>query len=199
MRVELPQATPETYLRWVRRWRDVERAPALRAGGWTQGPPALHKVVAEFIVDTLAPQILMQARRARRDGYSFVAPLVDGDRELLHLALDAMERHGRWLAWGARQERAAAAAGVAYPEAEVRALQHRAMERLRNQLTGERRDFTGPRASWCPNCGSTDVVVLATAVNGSPFSLTACNRCNGQPWTVAPPETLRRAIIARTS
>ncbi len=186
MRVELPQATPDVYLRWAARWRELDRAARTKeASLLRRHPPALQTLVGSYVSAQLIPQVQGQAWSARRDGLAFVAPSVEGEDELLRLSLDALARRGRWLAWGAEQERAGAASGVAPPEIELRVLQHRLVERLRGQLYGvakEDETFLAG-ATFCPSCGSTDVVVLATTVHGSSLSITACNQCDATPWT----------------
>jgi hypothetical protein len=101
IRVQLPDAPTGLYLQWMRYWRRVERKmrenPLLHEIASQASAPFLHDEVARFISSELLVAIERQARRARYEGRLTVAPVIEGDREILRQALDYVIRRARWL------------------------------------------------------------------------------------------------------
>jgi aminopeptidase N len=101
IRVQLPDAPTGLYLQWMRYWRRVERKmlenPLLHEIASKASAPFLHDEVARFISSELLVSIERQARRARTQGLPTVAPIIEGEREVLRQAVDYVIRRARWL------------------------------------------------------------------------------------------------------
>jgi hypothetical protein len=100
--VRLPPAPPESYLRWMSFWRDVEahmaENPALLDVASRESAPFAGDAVSEFLSTEVVRAIMAQAGAAHRDGQAEVAPVITGAADLLDRAIDYVERRGQWLA-----------------------------------------------------------------------------------------------------
>ena len=83
--VRLPPAPPDTYLRWMAYWRELEGAlhqhAAVAALAAAQGVPFFDDDVADYMSGVLATAVIDQAPTARRLGAPLIAPQLEGPVE----------------------------------------------------------------------------------------------------------------------
>jgi anti-anti-sigma factor len=98
--IRLPAAPPDTYLRYVAWWEELERFlgadPSLEERAIRAGGP-----ISSQAVRTLSPghalEVRAQARTAQEEGRPEVSPVIQGDAVLWRIALRHAARRSAWL------------------------------------------------------------------------------------------------------
>ena len=102
VRITLPAAPPQDYIRWMAFWRDVEtkmaQAPRLAEMAGEESAPFVRDPVADFLSKEVVRAIAGQALEAERAGEASVEPVISGDRALLEEGMDYVIRRGGWMA-----------------------------------------------------------------------------------------------------
>jgi hypothetical protein len=134
MEVELPEAEPELYLRWIAFEVALEQAlrgdPRLRARAarrrlvYGRSAQAAHRFVYQ--------PITTQAEQADADGIGEVRPTVTAGRRELANIVRYLQRWGDWLVEEDIPERA----GVALPLPDVAALRTQVIKAITGSLSG---------------------------------------------------------------
>jgi hypothetical protein len=101
VRIRLPEASPELYLRWMAYWRRVEERmagnPFLERLIADASAPFFDDEIAEFISRDLVTAIERQAEEAQQAGEPSVAPTLKGQAETLSEAVAYVIRRSRLL------------------------------------------------------------------------------------------------------
>ena len=131
--VRLPPAPPDTYLRWMAYWRELEGAlhqhAAVAALAAAQGVPFFEDDVADYMSGVLATAVIDQAATARRLGAPLIAPQLEGPMELLGRVAEHVRRRVAWL----NDCQVPDVFGIEPPDVEVLALRTAAMESFQRQ------------------------------------------------------------------
>jgi hypothetical protein len=134
--IQLPEAPPEHYLRWMVFWRDVElvmgQTPALAEAAAQESAPFVRDEIADFLSREVVGSILSQAREARDSGLATVIPVLVVDRDMLQKGAEYVVARADWLERPGVME----AMGVAPLEEHLAHLRARAIEEVRRQLQG---------------------------------------------------------------
>ncbi len=101
VQLQLPEAPPRTYLRWMAYWRDIEsklaRNRLLERFVSSESATFLSDDVARFISDGLVAEIERQSSEALLNDEQTVSPTVRGDADLLRRSVEYVIRRARWL------------------------------------------------------------------------------------------------------
>ncbi len=133
VRVRLPAASPQTYLRYVEWWREVERFvtedPAREAAAAAAGGP-VRAMAVQMVAPSQITEVEEQVHAAVRSGVAEVAPDVRGDLAMWRLAMAYGERRREWLA-------RLAEGGEAVPELppDVERLREQVLAAIRRRLS----------------------------------------------------------------
>jgi hypothetical protein len=137
--LELPEAPPKAYLRWMAYWREVERWMLehrdLEAAAEVESAPFFHNRVAEFLSREAIPQIVRQAQTARRQGRR-VAPKVEAPPDIMAEAVGYIIRRSRWL----QEQELAGLPGMPPLDEEVANIRAKVMAVIQLQLAGRPRE-----------------------------------------------------------
>jgi len=131
----LPAASPDSYLRWMAFWREIEQKmgerPELEQQASTLAAPFVRDEIAGYLSAVVIPAIVDQARRATAAGELSVEPAFDGDQEVLERGLDYVAKRGAFLT-----PEICRAMDVEPLEPKLAELRNRVLESLRHQLQG---------------------------------------------------------------
>jgi hypothetical protein len=133
-----PTAPPDTYIRWLAYFREVETAmlehPHLAELALQESGPFISGPVAGFISTTVA-HLSRQALEASAAGLRNVAPTVSGNARMLAASLLLAERRNAWLEAEVSGRPLVEILGIEPLDREGHSLRTAAIERVRAQLT----------------------------------------------------------------
>ena len=135
--IDLPVAPPQTYLRWVRWWRQSERRARARIeSGDLVSRLALIPHPSALLWDVLASDVGRQAGLAKCLGQPSVTPRIRTTNLVLVRAFGYMDRRQRFLETGIAER---SPLRIARPSVELVELRRRVLHTAARQLAAPRR------------------------------------------------------------